>query len=269
MYDYRPMRFYKSEDQRTTTLGVYHTNLICKVFDKYKHKGSPSFLDNSHRPYNLVHVMRDGIIAEKLADKTSFIQYPWAEIDYVDISNGMLSLKPSNDSSIVRLLPDVDHQDNVELVKKWPIYVARDEIPKTVPLVNGTPLAESKPRKKWWKIALVEVFVALLIFLGVTNFLRGGEPSLCEGRAKYLAGQMPQVLDILSGRYPLRVGLLRSYLNENGAADTFVQQFVRVALSGSKDNPFVCAKDGIAFRLNGSSTRVQMADELEKELGLK
>jgi hypothetical protein len=47
--------------------------------------------------------------------------------------------------------------------------------------------------------------------------------------------QIPPALDILAARHPLKVGIIRALLNNNGAMDSFVQSYVRTSMEQQKD----------------------------------
>ena len=81
--------------------------------------------------------------------------------------------------------------------------------------------------------------------------------------------QIPPALDILAARHPLKVGLIRSLLNNNGAMDSFVQSYVRSEMDQQK-TPGLGESYLVYYFVifNKDEVRAKIADSLETQFQL-
>ncbi|MFP4518751.1 MAG: hypothetical protein ACLFQ5_04780 [Oceanicaulis sp.] len=98
----------------------------------------------------------------------------------------------------------------------------------------------------------------------------GGDP--CRARANMFADQIPPALDLLSARYPLRIGLIRTFLNDEGRLDGLVRDEAAARIHGIEEdeatNPVECAYGYYAIYLFRDQVREEIALTVERELGL-
>jgi len=78
---------------------------------------------------------------------------------------------------------------------------------------------------------------------------------------------VPYALDILAARYPLKVGLARTWLNSEGAVDKIAQDYVRSEMKQRDMGLFDCYVMYYYVAFDKEDVRKAMADQIEKELG--
>jgi len=111
------------------------------------------------------------------------------------------------------------------------------------------------------------IVVAVIVVLVLVYPLHSGK-SLQDATADEVAEQVPGALDILAQRYPVKVGLARTALNNNGFADKVAQEYVR---SEMKERDMGLLDSYVMYYsvvFDKDDVRKAMADQIEKELGL-
>jgi len=93
--------------------------------------------------------------------------------------------------------------------------------------------------------------------------------SVSDAAKNEIVQQIPYALDILAARHPIKVGLIRSLLNENGAMDSFVESFVRESMDHQQSPGIIDSYiTYYSVMFNKDEVRSEMATSLEKEFGL-
>jgi len=119
--------------------------------------------------------------------------------------------------------------------------------------------------KKLFRNVAIAVGVVLVVVLVYP--MRSGK-GLQEATADEVAQQVPYALDILAARYPVKVGLVRTWLNSDGAVDKIAQDYVRSSMKESDIGLLDCYVLYYSVAFDKEDVRKAMADRLEKELGL-
>ena len=108
------------------------------------------------------------------------------------------------------------------------------------------------------------VCVALVVLLPFKD-----SDSVSGAAKNQIVRQIPYALDILAARHPLKVGLIRSLLNEHGEADSVVESLVRTSLDREKgSNLFESFAVYYAVMFDADEVRADIANAIEKQLGL-
>jgi hypothetical protein len=116
-------------------------------------------------------------------------------------------------------------------------------------------------------IRRVAKIVAIAILVVLAYPLRSGR-SLRDATADEITQQVPYALDMLAARHPLKVGLLRSLLNNNGAIDKLTEDYVRSSMNRQNTGLLDCYVIYYVVAFDQDGIRKDLADGLEKELGL-
>lgn len=124
----------------------------------------------------------------------------------------------------------------------------------------------TKKRGVGWGWAVFACIV-LAIFLYP---LRGGG-GICDQARDQVIQQVPPAVEILSARYPLQVGLLRSAFKDKGMVDGIAQEYVRASLQENQQEPgrLSCYLSYYVVMLNKDRVRTSIADWMETRLYLK
>jgi hypothetical protein len=143
MHDYYPEGIeHATMEEIQRNRALYEQNLIVAVFDVNKHKSG----GKRDRIYGtdffwVIDVMKDGLLHKKhRSDRDGGVgraSYPWSNIEYVDVSKGPFLVKLANVGGETTLLPNIHPEDLASLREKWPIYVARGDIPHSVGFISG------------------------------------------------------------------------------------------------------------------------------------
>jgi hypothetical protein len=129
------------------------------------------------------------------------------------------------------------------------------------------PIEEDKSMesKKHLRHAALLVLIAALSVAAYP--LRNGR-SLRDATADEIVQQVPYSLDILAARHPVKVGLLRNLLNDDGSVDRFAQDYLRTSMNAKNLGVFDCYAIYYVVVLYPDAFRQQLANHLEKDLGL-
>lgn len=122
---------------------------------------------------------------------------------------------------------------------------------------------------------------SLLALIGLMTVLAGGaylyashqgDGDPCRARADMFADQVPPALDRLSARYPLRVGLVRTLVNDGGRLDALVRDQASDQIIGLGEeqaiSPMECAYEYYAIWVFRDRVREEIAAALEVRLRL-
>lgn len=104
------------------------------------------------------------------------------------------------------------------------------------------------------------------LFIG-WNYLLDEQPTMCEARMKFIADQAPFALEIEAARHPLSIGLVRSWLNQDGSLDTAIRGLL-MTNSASSDLPIKCAMQTAWMHVAPDQIRRALADEMENTFQL-
>ncbi|MGJ3232947.1 MAG: hypothetical protein ACFE0P_14250 [Oceanicaulis sp.] len=121
----------------------------------------------------------------------------------------------------------------------------------------------------------------LLALIGLLTVLAGGgylyaadqgDGDPCRARADMFADQVPPALDLLSARYPLRIGLVRALVNDRGQLDALVRdqasdQMIGLGEEQAKSR-LECAYEYYAIWVFRDRVREEIAAALEVRLRL-
>jgi hypothetical protein len=120
--------------------------------------------------------------------------------------------------------------------------------------------------KKFIRKTVVTIAVGLVVGLGYP--LRNGQ-SLRGATEDEITQQVPYALDILAVRHPLKVGLLRTLLNDQGAVDRLAQDYVRSSMDRNRNVSAIdCYLAYYAVVFDKDDVRQGLADGLEKQFDL-
>jgi hypothetical protein len=93
--------------------------------------------------------------------------------------------------------------------------------------------------------------------------------SISDAAKNEVVQQIPPALDILAARHPLKVGLLRGLLNDNGQLDSFVESYARASMDqGKSPGLFDSYSLYYSVMFNKDKFRAEMADSIEQQFGL-
>jgi len=111
-------------------------------------------------------------------------------------------------------------------------------------------------------IGILSVAVVLLL-----PFKDGN--SVSDAAKNDVVKQVPPALDILAARHPIKVGLIRAALNDQGDVDKFAQSYFRTQMDNEK-TPGVFESYLIYYVVifDKDDIRKSIADTLEKQLDL-
>jgi hypothetical protein len=104
--------------------------------------------------------------------------------------------------------------------------------------------------------------------------LRYDTGNACTALAQAYGEEMPRALDQLADKYPLRVGLLNTFLKGIEGSDAEIRETTRdmierdMAREGERPSALRCAVSLVAADLDRDGLRDRMAEDLERNLGL-
>ena len=108
------------------------------------------------------------------------------------------------------------------------------------------------------------VFIAAVFLL---PFKDGS--SISDAAKNEVVKQVPPALDILTARHPIKVGLIRSALNDQGDVDKFAQSYFRTQMDHEKTpGAFESYLIYYVVMFDKDDIRKSIADTLEKQLDL-
>jgi hypothetical protein len=215
MHDYYPEGWeHATSEEKERNRALYEQNLIVDLMDVNKHKSS----HKRERIYGTdffwtLKVMKDGLLHIKhrreIDGSLATAHYPWSNIEYVDVSKGPFLAKLVNVGGETTLLPSIHPEDLTPLREKWPIYVARGDIPLSVGFISGganTASAASPPEvrgeRKRAKNAWALLVILLAVVAGVPFFQGGG--SLAASALPGLANIAPDAVNLAIQNNPQR-----------------------------------------------------------------
>ena len=115
-------------------------------------------------------------------------------------------------------------------------------------------------------------FVTVLAGGGYVYAAQAGDGDPCRARADMFADQVPPALDLLSARYPLRVGLVRTLIDDRGRLDDLVRDQASDQMIGLGEeqaiSPLECAYEYYAIHIFRDRVREEIAAALEVRLRL-
>lgn len=113
------------------------------------------------------------------------------------------------------------------------------------------------------------VFVTVVATVNVVLW-GGGDP--CRARAELVAAQTGPVLDKLSAKYPLSIGVGRRLADQNRRLQTMIEEVVAehvLARDEERDTNFAtCVWDYYAIRFRQEQVQDEAVAEIEAALGL-
>ena len=113
----------------------------------------------------------------------------------------------------------------------------------------------------------IAIAVAVILAIVLLYPMRSGK-GLQDATADAIAQQVPYALDILAARYPVKVGLARTWLSSQVAVDKIAQDYVRSSMKQSDMGWLDCYVVYYSVTFDKEDVRQAMADRIEKELGL-
>lgn len=115
---------------------------------------------------------------------------------------------------------------------------------------------------------LGSVAIITLIAIIMTLPLKDGD-SIRDAAKNVIVQQTPYALEILAARHPLKVGLLRSIGNDQGQMDKAASDYVRSQMTDQGGGTFESYLVYYFVVFDKDAVRKAMADQMEKELGLR
>ena len=116
------------------------------------------------------------------------------------------------------------------------------------------------------------LIVLLISAIGIGVPFLIGEGDACKARAGVAADRFEGAMDVLSDRYPLRIGLLRSLFNQGGQADALTKALIIEALGYSDEeegtHPMACVRDYYILHIHQGEIEAEIVRELEAAFGL-
>jgi hypothetical protein len=113
------------------------------------------------------------------------------------------------------------------------------------------------------------VFACIVLLIFLYPLRSGG--GICDTARAQVIQQVPPAVEILAGRYPLQIGLLRSMFNDKGMVDSIAQEYVRASMQENQQDPgrLSCYLSYYVVMLNEDRVRTSIADWMETRLQLK
>jgi hypothetical protein len=170
-------------------------------------------------------------------------------------------------------VPPVKASPQQEVPKPAPIPSASEASKDTSPppqnVITTAPNPAVVMRKgKRLRAAFGWIVILFILFILWYPLRNGG--SICEAAKNEIVQQVPYAVEILAARHPVKVGILRSALNEEGMIDKVAQEYVRTSMiSQQNPNKFVCYLTYYIVVFIKDNVRNAQADWLEKQLNLK
>ena len=100
-----------------------------------------------------------------------------------------------------------------------------------------------------------------------------GDGDMCVAKANLMAAQIPPALDTLSEKHPWAIGLIRNFLNQDGALDDILIDIISEAINeedvDDEKTQIECAIEYVDIYFRRDEIQAEIVLTVEEELGLE